>query len=315
MASFPRVALMVPTYRRAARLHALMKSILLQDYCGPFRIVIVDNDPEGSARVVADAYRDRLAVEYEMEPALGLARVRNRALGALAESDVYAIFVDDDEVVSKSWLTMLVQTAETCNADVVTGPVISVFPETAPGWIVRGEFYVRARYATGSPMANSAAGNVLVRTSFLRDVGWPLFDTSFDHTGGEDSDFFSRLSDLGARIVWCDEAEAYEAVDESRLTIREVVRRGVRGGTTFGRLSMRKRGRFKTAGYGLLMLIVSTGRVMVAAPRSRGLRASEVVPALSGLGIVMATLGFDVEVYRRLPRRRRGLRAAKRGDR
>lgn len=56
------------------------------------------------------------------------------------------------------------------------------------------------------------------------------FDSAYDLTGGEDSDFFDRLHKAGKIMVWLDEAPAFESVPPARVTVSWVCRRSFRGG-------------------------------------------------------------------------------------
>ncbi|HEY0105182.1 MAG TPA: hypothetical protein VGB91_03800, partial [Rhizomicrobium sp.] len=48
----------------------------------------------------------------------------------------------------------------------------------------------------------------------------PWFDPAFALSGGEDRDFFVRLKRGGARLAWCDEAAAFGAVPQQRMSLR-----------------------------------------------------------------------------------------------
>src|SRR4029453_12464829 len=61
------------------------------------------------------------------------------------------------------------------------------------------------------------------------------FDPAFGLTGGEDGDLLGRLVQRGMRIVWCDEAVVHEPVEPSRLSLRWLLLRGLRGGQDYAR--------------------------------------------------------------------------------
>jgi succinoglycan biosynthesis protein ExoM len=172
-----------------------------------------------------------------VEPIQNIALARNRALSA-ATSD-HIVFVDDDEYVAEDWLENLIHTAETEKADVVFGPVIAVYPSNTPNWILRGGFFDRPRHPTGTQMPTGASGNTLIKSSSLGLLD-SHFDSSYGLTGGEDAEFFSRLYKQGARMVWCDNALAYEHVPCDRMRISWLLGRSFRGGQGYWRIIVSK---------------------------------------------------------------------------
>ncbi len=67
-------------------------------------VLIVDNDPDGSAHAAVAAFTDAgQPVRYVHEPVPGIATARNRALSASSDRDLL-VFIDDDETPSEHWL-------------------------------------------------------------------------------------------------------------------------------------------------------------------------------------------------------------------
>jgi succinoglycan biosynthesis protein ExoM len=84
------------------------------------------------------------------------------------------------------------------------------------------------------PLTKLRFGNVLLRASLLRAPDG-AFDPRYGLTGGEDGDLLLRLANSGARLVWADEAIIYEPVETSRLRLRWLLLRALRGGQDFSR--------------------------------------------------------------------------------
>ena len=42
--------------------------------------------------------------------------------------------------------------------------------------------------------------------------GYPLFDSGYTFSGGEDKELFTRLKKQGAHFAWCDEAVVRETM-------------------------------------------------------------------------------------------------------
>src|ERR1700712_4050080 len=96
-------------------------------------LLVVDNDPLGSARAVADEL-DSPRLRYVVEPSPGISAARNRALREAADADLL-LFIDDDEVPQDGWLQGMLRTRAAFQAELVAGAVVSKF-EVEPGpWV------------------------------------------------------------------------------------------------------------------------------------------------------------------------------------
>jgi succinoglycan biosynthesis protein ExoM len=292
-----KVRIAVATYKRNDLLKDLLDSLAAAHAITPFRVLIVDNDPEGGARKICQ--RKDLQIDYAVEDKPGIAAARNRALDMLEPEDAAIVFVDDDERVDTNWLRHLLALMNDTSADVVAGPVISVFPKDAPEWIVRGGFHQRVRFATGTELESAATNNTIVRTAFLRSMENPRFDESFSATGGSDTDFFYRLRQRGARMLWCDEAIVSEDVPANRLSFRWIWRRGVRIGNVTGRLRLRESGRIQLLVGAALRIAYGSCLIAISLCRGKGLRAAHFDYVVRGVGWFGASANVLVQEYRR----------------
>jgi succinoglycan biosynthesis protein ExoM len=231
-----KVSVCIATYQRLDRLAALLDD-LNQQVLLPDEVVVVDNDADASARPIVESRRAGASfpMHYEVQPVKNIALTRNRTVAC--SSGDWLAFIDDDERAPAEWLQGLVDAAREYCADGVLGPVVPVVPSNAPAWIRRGAFYAWARMPTGTtiPINKLRFGNVLLRGSLLR-TDPPPFDPAYGLTGGEDGDLLGRLAQRGARFVWRDDAVVYEPVERSRLSLRWLVLRALRGGQDYARL-------------------------------------------------------------------------------
>ena len=231
------------TYRRVNLLPLLLADLATQTR-PPDEIVIVDNDPQGSAEPVvkrfADAQAGRIRVKYAIQPEKNIALTRNMTL-ALA-SGPWLAFIDDDERTTMDWLRTLLECAWKHNAQGVLAPVIPVIPASAPGWIRRGNLYECPRMPTGTvvPLNTMRIGNALLHASALAGET-QAFDPAYGVTGGSDSDLLTRLAQNGVRIIWCDEALVEEPVDAKRMSLSWILKRAMRGGQDYARHFMKGR--------------------------------------------------------------------------
>jgi succinoglycan biosynthesis protein ExoM len=228
------LAICVATYRRPVGLQRLLISLrMLRFVKSPppnLRIIIVDNDISTSNKdLINDLIKDLLIpVIYEVERERGIASARNHAVRLAGDVDFIA-FIDDDEVADPLWIDELLSAQKKFGADVVNGPVIPRFEQPAPAWVLKGHFYDRRRFSTGTEIKWANTGNVLIKTKWLQAVRGP-FNVNLNLTGGEDSLFFSQVFRMGAKMVWANEAIVEEFNPPSRVSANWILRRSFRGG-------------------------------------------------------------------------------------
>lgn len=233
----PAISICIATYRRPVLLATLLQELFAQDLL-PGQIVVVDNDVEQSAREVVtqlQAHTPGIELVYGTQPEKNISLTRNRTV-ELA-SGTWLAFIDDDERAPSTWLRHLRDAAVRFDADGVLGPVVPGLPDRAPSWIRRGRFYDGPRMPTGKivPLNVMRIGNALLSAERLRALTPHMFDPVYGLSGGEDGDVLMRLVNQGARVVWCDEAIAHEPVPLSRMTLKWLTKRGLRGGQDFAR--------------------------------------------------------------------------------
>lgn len=301
-----RIAVCIITYRRPRGLRAALESLARQDLAAAgvdLRVVVVDNDPEGSAAAIVDAMRPEMPwpLVYAVESRRGIPFARNRCV-ALARPDAeWIAFIDDDEVTAPGWLAELVRVQREHDADIVTGPVVARFDGEVPGWARRGGFFDRHRFATGTLRDRAFTNNVLFRAQVFDDVK-PNFDERMVMTGGSDAHFSRRASRGGFTIIYANEAEVFETFPVSRMTARWVFQRAYRIGTTNAFIERDMNGTFvavrRVVPRALLRLLGGTclalvGWVAGAHQAVRGLRE-----VCNGAGLVVGLLGGRYDEYR-----------------
>ncbi len=222
-----RIVIAIPTFRRpellAALLAALPERIAELDPGDRAAVLVVDNDPSGSA--AATVASCPLPARFVVETGAGVAHVRNRALDeadnalrAIGETGADAlVFIDDDEVPEPGWLRSLVDTWRAYDCAAVMGTVRSDLPADLDPWLVATGTFRRASHPTGTEMPAAATGNLLLDLARVRRVG-ARFDPRLSLTGGEDTLFTRALVRAGERIVWCAESVAVDTVVPERLT-------------------------------------------------------------------------------------------------
>ncbi|MBU1174400.1 MAG: glycosyltransferase [Alphaproteobacteria bacterium] len=201
-------------------------------------IVVADDSPDGAAgRIVAQC---AIGLPLTLVPvgARNASIARNACLdGARGE---WLAFVDDDETVDSLWLMGLVEAAREFAADGVFGPVRHLYPEGTPDWFGKADpmFYDLDWKRIGHRAATGHTANALIRHATLARLGM-RFDAGFGRSGGEDDDLFRRMSAAGARLVVTDRAVVFEQVPAARATKAYIMIRAIRGGQTYGKITLR----------------------------------------------------------------------------
>jgi succinoglycan biosynthesis protein ExoM len=290
------IVIAVPTFHRPLALDALLDA--LHEQAAPFGadILVVDNDPAGSARRVVAG-----RAQYVVEPSRGLAAVRNRALDEAGRADAL-VFIDDDETPAPGWLAALVTTWRQDGADAVSGRVESRFPVGFHDpWIEQGGFFRRVQFAAGASQPVAATNNLLLDLGTVRRLGL-RFDERLGLSGGEDILFARFLVKAGGRIVSAPEALVFDDVPAERLTRSWVLRRAYRVGISTVRTAALAGGglRVRLRGFagGAARVGIGGGRwlagALIRSPRhsARGARA-----AARGAGMMAGALGVDYREY------------------
>jgi len=314
-ATRPRACICILTYRRPEGLRRLLGAIDHLIFSGPevpdLEVVVVDNDPSGSAREVCESVGPTLRwpVEYRTEPRRGIAHARNAAVAYAVEGSDFIVFIDDDEVPEPAWLDELLRVQSAYDADVVSGPVFPHFCDRVPRWVTRGGFFDQAfanpRYVTGHPIKLTATGNVLIRTGVFTEINVE-FDERLGLTGGEDINFFKRVHAAGYSMVYAGEARVHEWIPGSRTDAWWMLKRAYRLGNA---LSLSEAYLDRTPAVGVVRVLKGGGRLvqglllfplcaLFSLVFGRHLVMKSLLHVFRGVGMLAGLAGLRFEPYR-----------------
>jgi glycosyltransferase involved in cell wall biosynthesis len=281
-------------------------------------VVLVENGSEGLLAPVADEFQEYapgIPITYLMEPEVGIASARNKALNhALAEGYDKLAFVDDDEIARPDWISNLLQTQMQRGLDLTGGPVVP-FTNTPPAGffpkvILRNLLQrshriqrVSARLAErghdGSIML--ATNNWMIDLDFCRRHG-PQFDTGYNLTGGEDSAFFYECKRVGAVTGWCPDAFIDEEVPVNRLSVGYQFRRSRDQSVVSFRRKYTNRpvAKWIIVPIGSLFKLITGALLLMLAPITFGRTLLSSIRALGqGLGRLIGLMGFRTFHYKK----------------
>jgi len=295
------VAICVPTFRRPQGLRKLLQSLaeISVEGLGNVRprLVVVDNDVDGSAGSVVAEWHGRWPLDYVVEPRRGEPYARNLAVDRASDAELIA-FIDDDEWADSEWLAELVKTQRESCADIVLGPVIPRFAVPPSSWLERGGYFGPLQFPPNSRLHFAYGGNVLVRASVFQDL---RFSERYVKLGGVDTHLFMRAHLAGRTIVWSPGARVFESIPPERMRLGWLVRREFRRGNTLSLCLLELEASpwrlLKRCVHGSLRAGLGAAYILLAVVRGRVAFARGLREAAFGVGLLAGLLKYEYQEY------------------
>jgi succinoglycan biosynthesis protein ExoM len=238
------VVICVCTYKRSELLEQLLLSLqhMQLGELDPkdFRALVVDNYPDGQARVVCDRVSGTLPIELHFieETQRGRPFARNRAVHeALRCEGNFVAFIDDDDLPEPDWLLRLIEKQRETQADIVFGTERRVINADWPAWLKESPLFQKA-YREGVTEYGTPRGlstyNVLLSRSIIEKVRSKtglIFSPEFARFTGEDTEFFIRAARSGATFARADKSVINRNYEPNRVTVLGLLREAKRLGT------------------------------------------------------------------------------------
>lgn len=223
-----QATVIIPTLCRPQQLSEALTS-LIQMRCSDKveRVIVVDNDPNASAKETVKALGAcaPFKIIWAHEPRPGIAHARNTGVAYASDANLIA-FLDDDERASSDWLSHLIETQNQTGADVVFGPIAGKAP-TAEGKL---RPFIEDFFSRHGPAENrviedcyGCGNSLLKRTTTM--IGPAPFDLSSNETGGEDDILFTSLKQQGRVFAWSANAWVDEVTPANRAKLAYVLQR------------------------------------------------------------------------------------------
>lgn len=193
-------------------------------------VIVVDNNTQGLAAQICSQFEQAgfpWTLKGGVEEQRGISYARNKSLSLVAPNADFVAIIDDDERPQPNWLNALLLAQKNYQADIVAGPVNSVYEQNTPEWIVAGNFFNDQHFEEGERRDVAFTNNVLIKGKIIRDLD-QLFDNRFALTGGEDSEFFMRLNDMNYKIFWTEKAIVEEWVSAKKTNLFWILTSGYR---------------------------------------------------------------------------------------
>lgn len=304
------------TFRRPDSLRYLLQGFLGLDLPSPesaeVRFLIVDNDPNGSARALVESFKPAFCggrLDYVVEQEPGIPAARNCALREAANHGASLIaFTDDDARPDRRWLCELLDCRRQSDAVLVLGPVRFVPTAEVTGVlrsflassiVARGNFVEKhiARRAKQGYVYSGGTYNCLIDVNWVQERGI-VFCESMRFSGGSDAEFRETVRRSGGKLAWCEKALVYEQLPAERITVSYQFRRAKSHGINSELIGRKPRnlilrhpiGRI-VSGIGLMLLPIFGKASFVL-----GLQVFAM-----GVGILQARSGVRSKLYLREP--------------
>jgi glycosyltransferase involved in cell wall biosynthesis len=225
------VSVIICTHNRSASLGRTLSSFLQSTSDGlSWELLVVDNDSTDETKQVIESFitASKLAVRYIFEGKRGLSEARNHGL-CEAQGEII-IFIDDDVIVSPTYLLEVKKAFDELDPMCVGGKVLLDENLTRPPWwdercdgavgkFDRGDSVI---VAGRSDRALTGIGaNMSFRRSAFEKYG--LFRTDMgrkgaDLTTGEDAEMFQRLRKRGELVIYYPGALVYHSPAQQRFS-------------------------------------------------------------------------------------------------
>lgn len=197
----PSVAVILPTFNEEASIDSCLRSLALQDYPGPWEVVLADGRSDDATRARAEAWTSEMSLRIVDNPA----RIQSTGLWAAAQATEADVLVraDAHTVYAPDYLTRSVEVLAETGATAVGGPMVPEAPSVFGRAVAR---VMRSRFGIGPGAFHHGGGRREVDTvylgAFLRSHFLDLGGMRTMPSGvAEDADFYWRMRRAGGKVV------------------------------------------------------------------------------------------------------------------
>ncbi len=204
-----RLSVIICTYNRADFLKRALESIAAQTINkDKFELLIINNNStDNTENIVKDFIENNpeINTRYFVEKNTGLSYARNR--GIKESGGDILIFLDDDAIASKNYLSEVMYFFETTSsAAAMGGKVVPVYEGDKPSWMSKFIELLVSKLDLGDKNKIFKGGkypigaNMAIRKDVIDKVG--MFDVNLGRKGsqllgGEEKDIFDRIKKIG----------------------------------------------------------------------------------------------------------------------
>jgi len=226
------ISFLICTYNRAAYLRDNLAALTAAAAGHDAEIIVVDNNSTDSTAQLCGEFP---TVKYFLETVQGLSAARNRAIRE-SVGDVL-VFLDDDAFIRADYVVRLEEYLDRYpELMAFGGRIVPLFEGgEGPEWLGKWSRSWLSALDMGDKVSLFKTGkypvgaNMGVSRKLIKMVG--LFDTALGRSGGnmiggEEKDFFERVSAVGVKIIYFPELVVSHVIPPERTTRDYIVRFG-----------------------------------------------------------------------------------------
>jgi succinoglycan biosynthesis protein ExoM len=235
------ICVCIATFRRKALLEKLLISLQTLNTNGLFTYSVViagsTHDTESGSLVASITPSSPIKISYITRDEHDIVSGRNACLNAACGD--YIAFIDDDTYPDPDWLLYLHQEITSKDIAAVGGKTLAYFddiPSASTKTLSDLSCGARSKfYNDFMPSTN----NCLIKRAIVTENHYS-FNPLFSLSGGEDSEFFTRMKQDGLKLSFTDKAIVYEYFPRKRRKLSWYFLRFYRFGYTYARLQAAK---------------------------------------------------------------------------
>ena len=231
------LTIIIPTFNRPTQIEKTLSSIsktMKSAWKDNFQVILVDNNSNlDNKKLYIDLvkkFSDKINISHLIEPRQGRSHACNS--GAEKATSDWIAFIDDDEMLTPSWLDTAFQLIDSDEFSYYGGPYLPEWEIPPPPWLpihqdqYRGalgwiEFCNKKRNYDDFD-AELCGGNILLKRALYLKIGGfssALGRGANNLLGGEDGEFHRRLKRAKAKGCYCPQLSVRHWIPVSRMTI------------------------------------------------------------------------------------------------
>lgn len=229
------ISVIICTYNRSDYLELALRSLVKQENCTDFEVIIVDNNSTDSTKDICKKFIDRDDWNYFFEKSQGLSFARNRGIKE-AKGEILA-FLDDDAIANSNWIANIYSFFKNHpNADVLAGRVRLIEEKPIPTWVSKEMAtitFAQLDYSDKTEIMPYPSGPVGANAIYRRKVFTDhniRFPTNLGRVGnkllsGEESEVLYHIHRAGLHVYYSPEVEVKHHASKDRIAFKYVLKR------------------------------------------------------------------------------------------
>ena len=223
------ISIIVCTRNRSADLPDVVKSVWQQQFNGKLELILVDNASNDSTSSVVRSLAEQspIPMHYIFEPIQGLSQSRNT--GAKAAKGKILVFLDDDAIAQKGWLSAYWHMYESnLRIWAIGGKIELLWLNAKPTWLTSQMEISLSKLDLGETAQEMGKDQCFVGANFScrRDILEKVGGFSIRHKlYGDERYLYNRICEEDGLIMYAPGAVVWHKVNPYRLKRRYFLKR------------------------------------------------------------------------------------------